>query len=471
MVPAFSVSASAINIDGYDVFTIVYDQDYGGPKEFESTVSLGYRVNPLRITFDIHFPEVIKKNTVFDLQVGLNIGEFLTISELNGGGRMYDSNWKQLDGSLPGIVQNGILKESQIIAPGDVKYIRYEFEIYSPTWHIVNTPVSDNITDLSGTTWQLNNTVNKVSSSKHFNLQATISSDGYSITMPYNVSGYDYYNLSLPSTNKAFQFATYGGSSTNGYFIGYLLPSNAFNATEGWHYWTYKYTPSVPLDSSNPIISAPQLTITGGVDATNSDLISWLQSNAELLSGGNTQAVQYTFDFSVTSVTVSQDEEETGIFAGIFGWVKKIFNAVIDLPNAIGKKLTEFGKWLIDQIKGLFIPSEESIVQLKDKFQSLLSDRFGASYQAVEIVENFADRMSISTFDESVNTITFPSVDVGIGKDASGNKILYTFGGWEVDVIPKGFETLVDPLKIIIDIVCTLAFVMALKKRLEGVLR
>lgn len=441
MVPAFSVSASAINIDGYDVFTIVYDQDFGGPKEFEGTVSLGYRVNPLRITFDIHFPEVIKKNTVFDLEVGFNIGEFLSISELNGGGRMYDSNWKQLDGSLPGIVQNGILKESQIIAPGDIKYIRYEFELYSPTWHIINTPSWDG-SDLTGTTWEFNSpSTFSNSSNRLFSINGVISE--------YNIT-FSQMGISATTPSMSCYF------SNDGFSI-----CEANKSTNTW-----------AISNNNGVSYANSLTVTfsGGASVNNQDLINWLTTNATCKTS-QTQAVQYTFDFAVTSVTVTQDEEETGIFAGIFGWVKKIFNAIIDLPNAIGKKLTEFGKWLVDQIKGLFIPSEESIVQLKDKFQSLLADRFGAAYQAVEIVENFADRMSISTFDESVNTITFPSVDVGIGKDANGNKILYTFGGWEVDVIPNGFEKLVDPLKVIIDIVCTLAFVMALKKRLEGVLR
>ena len=154
MVPAFSVSASAINIDGYDVFTNVYDSQLGDYKEFENTLSLDVSTNQLRIIFDIHLPEVIKKNTVFDLEVNFNIGEFLSISEFNGGGTMYDSNWNQLEGSLPGIVRNGKVNDTQILAQGNVKYIRYVYEIYNPTWHIVNSSSSDNLTNLTNTTWR-----------------------------------------------------------------------------------------------------------------------------------------------------------------------------------------------------------------------------------------------------------------------------------------------------------------------------
>lgn len=432
MVPAFSVSASAINIDGYDVFTNVYDPQYGDYKEFENTLSLNVSEKSVRIIFDIHLPEVIKKNTIFDLAVDFTIGQYLTISEWNGGGTMYDSNWNQLDGTLPGIVQNGKLRESQIIAKGNVKYIRYVFDIYNPTWHIVNTP-SNGDTSIVGT-WVFNDELTVLpnpSNTKQYSLEFTYSKDGTTF-IECNSIRYNLYSSS--GTQETINYSDSGTSvySWQGRYFG----------------WRADYYKTINVTSNN----------------ADRDVIEWLKANATFQSS-NTQAVQYTFDFAVTLVTLTQDEEDTGIFAGIFGWVKKIFNAILDIPNAIGKKLTEFGNWLIDKIKGLFIPSEESIIQLKDKFQSLLADRFGAAYQAVEIVDQFGQAMGVQNYSDSIETITFPEVTVPLaGTD-------FTFGGWEVDVVPDGFKTLVDPLKVIIDIVCTLAFVMALKKRLEGVLR
>ena len=420
MVPAFSVSASAINIDGYDVFTNVYDSQLGDYKEFENTLSLDVSTNQLRIIFDIHLPEVIKKNTLFDLEVDFNIGEFLSISEFNGGGTMYDKNWNQLDGSLPGIVQNGKLKDTQILAQGNVKYIRYVFEIYNPTWHIVNTPIVSPITDLTGTTWVFKDSweIYGLQPNTLYYLNCVISTPVHSEDITYIVRG--------------------SGNS--------LYTSKS----------TYSQGSSFTLQ------------IIDGKHVKDSTVINWIAGNAYPqggnTQGGNTQAVQYTFDFAVTSVTVTQDEEETGIFAGIFGWVKKIFNAIIDLPNAIGKKLTEVGKWLVDQIKGLFIPSEESVIDLKNKFEALFADRFGAAYQSVEIVDQFGQAMGISTYADADPTITFPEVTVNLAGTP------FTFGGWEVDLIPKGFEALLTPLRLIVDLVCTIALVNTFRRRMEGIL-
>lgn len=435
MVPAFSVSASAINIDGYDVFTNVYDPQLGDYKEFENTLSLSVSEKSVRIIFDIHLPEVIEKNTVFDLAVDFNIGQYLSISEWNGGGTMYDSNWNQLDGTLPGIVQNGKLIESQIIASGNVKFIRYVFDIYNPTWHIINSSGFDGV-NLSGTTWLFNSTISKPT-------------EGVYLSSPYSQ------NLHCIIMNREC-YPTYKFVSRDLYYSFYVYADNERFRMHDLEGHVIEYSLST--------LENKTITFYSGFDPSPL-FIPWLQSNATLQSSSNTQAVLYTFDFAVTSVTLTQEKEDTGIFAGIFGWVKKIFNAILDIPNLIGNKLTEFGNWLINQIEGLFIPSEESIIQIKDKFESLLADRFGAAYQAVEIVDQFGQAMGVSNYSDSAETITFPEVTVPL----AGSE--FTFGGWEVDVVPDGFKNLVDPLKVIIDIVCTLAFVMALKKRLEGVLR
>lgn len=145
---------------------------------------------------------------------------------------------------------------------------------------------------------------------------------------------------------------------------------------------------------------------------------------------------------------------------------KKAANGIKELPQKIGEtvgaKLMELGEWIIEKIKGLFIPSEESIVELKDKFEQLLNNRFGAVYDAADIIDDFANSFSYTNTD---NSITIPDVKLNL----AGTE--FTFGGWEVDVIPDGFEGLVEVLKTVVSMVCTILFINSMRKRLEEILK
>jgi hypothetical protein len=163
------------------------------------------------------------------------------------------------------------------------------------------------IRDLTGTKWQLNKIIAPNDKDITFKIVAEIVSDGYSITLPYSVGEYTYEELFLgdgtsPNT-PYFKIGSYsGGGSANGYFIEYWQAGGWFGDIKdaGWRYSTYNYSPSVPLDSNTPIISAPLLTITGGVDVTNPSLISWLEANGELQAEPTpTNAVTIEYNGSV----------------------------------------------------------------------------------------------------------------------------------------------------------------------------
>lgn len=188
--------------------------------------------------------------------------------------------------------------------------------------------------------------------------------------------------------------------------------------------------------------------------------------------------VTYQWNFSIKSINIStMDEEE--IQGGILGWIKNIFNSISNLPKNIassisgffdelGNKVTALGTAILDGIKGLFIPSEESLIAIKDDFEQLLADRFGAVYESTAVIDNFANaffnQAQVSAMSEGGGTISFPLVSVPL----AGTQ--FTFGGWDVDIVPDGFSGLVDACKIIIDIICTFVFVNALRKRLEEIL-
>lgn len=136
------------------------------------------------------------------------------------------------------------------------------------------------------------------------------------------------------------------------------------------------------------------------------------------------------------------------------GFLERIWNGITELPGKIVTGIKE-------AIQDLFVPDAEAIASQKDKWEGLLADRFGAVYEAGTIAEDFAAAFVPG---ETQDMITFPATTFDLGEAD------FTFGGWEVDVIPDGFEGIIDTLKLIINIVCTLAFVNGLKNRFENVL-
>lgn len=162
---------------------------------------------------------------------------------------------------------------------------------------------------------------------------------------------------------------------------------------------------------------------------------------------------------------ITTPDESTGLLKGIIEWLKSIrdgivnvgngvtnvFNSILELPAKLWN-LIETG------LKNLFVPSETAIAEMKDKWDTLLADRFGVVYESGALVIDIANSVSEASTSE---TITFPSVSYNF----SGTD--FTFGGYEVDVIPNGFEFLADILKGVLDIVCTLAFINAMRRKYD----
>lgn len=142
-----------------------------------------------------------------------------------------------------------------------------------------------------------------------------------------------------------------------------------------------------------------------------------------------------------------EEEKQTGLLQNLVTEVK-------ELPGAIGNKIKE-------AVTDLFIPDAEAIVEQKDQWDELLADRFGAVYEAGSIASDIAEAFVPG---ETQQIISFPATTF----DLAGAE--FVFGGWEIDVVPDGFEFAIDTLKMIINIACTLLFVNALKNRFENTL-
>lgn len=130
--------------------------------------------------------------------------------------------------------------------------------------------------------------------------------------------------------------------------------------------------------------------------------------------------------------------------------LENIVNGILNLPQLI-----------LDGIKGLFVPDAEAMAAYKEQWEALLSQRFGAIYESVQLIDDFVSSIELKS---TQGYISFPEVSV----DLVGTT--FTFGGWNVQVVPSGFEAVVEILKKIISIVATLAFLNSMRNKFENIL-
>lgn len=185
--------------------------------------------------------------------------------------------------------------------------------------------------------------------------------------------------------------------------------------------------------------------------------------------------------FPTLNVDVASDEEN--LLGGILGKitqlfskteentenVKKGFKDVVDnvkngFANVV-KGITELPQklWnlIAEGLKNLFVPDEDYMTTYSDEWDELLSSRFGAIYQSGQIIQEFGDALDYA---DQTDTIHMPEVslhDVGVP---------FTFGGYDVQIVPSGFRKYTGGLKGIISIVCTFMFVNGLRKRYDEVM-
>lgn len=165
-------------------------------------------------------------------------------------------------------------------------------------------------------------------------------------------------------------------------------------------------------------------------------------------------------------IQVKIESEEVSVSKGILGKLGDLFNSITDGFKNIGNWFAELpGKlWAVisEGLKNLFVPDSAYLATYKDKWDELLSSRFGAVYQVCDIITNSFTDIELS--DES-NTIQFPLVSLPVGSGET-----FSFGGYQIQIVPSGFEFLASSLKMIVAIVCTFAFINGLMKRYEEIM-
>lgn len=177
-------------------------------------------------------------------------------------------------------------------------------------------------------------------------------------------------------------------------------------------------------------------------------------------------SIQTTIGGSLFNSVIKIDkvDKSEGLLGGILGKITELWQTAESGFANMVKGITELPQKLWDLIsdglKNLFVPDEEYMAEYKDKWDTLLSERLGAVYQVCDIVVNSWD--NIMAADET-NTIEIPEVTINVGTP-------FTFGGYTVQIVPDGFNLLVNALKLIISIVCTYTFVNGLLKRYDEVM-
>lgn len=183
------------------------------------------------------------------------------------------------------------------------------------------------------------------------------------------------------------------------------------------------------------------------------------------------------------NLTIQQPSEEAGLLSGIWGAITDGFSALGDKITSLwtaitdgfanmGNKLTDVWNslqelpsklWgLIENgLKGLFVPDEEYIVEVKARIEEWAERTWGGMYQAVAILYDVWDSINDSQFQ---NTIEIPETTINL---TDGNS--FTFGGWVVPIVPEGFEFLANIVRWVVAVFATLFFINGLRKRYDRI--
>lgn len=155
-------------------------------------------------------------------------------------------------------------------------------------------------------------------------------------------------------------------------------------------------------------------------------------------------------------------DPNTGLLEGVLQWIKGMFEKLGNILTAITELPGKIWEFIENGLKSLFVPSEEDMVAYKDKWEQLLSDRLGVVWQVIEVTFGAWDSINAS---DTQNSITFPSTSIPLAND-----IQFSFGGYEVQVVPSGFESIAEICKMVCGALGTLLFINGMRKRYDEVM-
>lgn len=98
-----------------------------------------------------------------------------------------------------------------------------------------------------------------------------------------------------------------------------------------------------------------------------------------------------------------EEPEYNGLLGTIIGWLQNLYNGIIAIPKSIIDGL-------LDGLSGLFVPSEEDVTVMKDKYDTLLQDRLGFIYEGFSLTASSYETIKTGMENVESYSFTFPGI-------------------------------------------------------------
>lgn len=243
--------------------------------------------------------------------------------------------------------------------------------------------------------------------------------------------------IAIANDGTQYTVVNYNTSQSNN---DYINNTNSFDLS-------FDFEPQKPIKSFLVIVN----TMPYSVKNTGSNYVVPIRSYLGEWNEDN----KFSFSLEVES-------QEAGLLKGVIQWLQNIKNGITDLFDSITELPSKIWSFIENGLKSLFVPSEEFIVDFKDRMSDMLAEKLGAVYQVLDITLGSWDRI---TANDNTNTIQFPKATINLP-----NNETFSFGGYTVQIVPIGFEFIATALKTIVGIVCTILFVNGLRKRYDEIM-
>lgn len=133
-------------------------------------------------------------------------------------------------------------------------------------------------------------------------------------------------------------------------------------------------------------------------------------------------------------------QSRQGFFHSLFSWLGNIRDGISSGFSNLVSAVTALPSKIADAIKGLFVPTDAQMEELKESFNGLLSEKLGFVYQSVSLADGVFDAVFDAVdnpnSDVSFTVPAFPAFDVGgvnvslweqpIDVDISENEVVQT---------------------------------------------
>lgn len=206
------------------------------------------------------------------------------------------------------------------------------------------------------------------------------------------------------------------------------------------------------------------LEITPKADILTVQFVAYASYDVPSTLNTDQEVTVYAGEFNTDdmSLAISIQSEEAGLLTGIIEWLKGIKEGITNVFESIAELPAKIWSFIQNGLQSLFVPNEDFIVSFKNDMDSMLASKLGAVYEVLDITFDSWDR--ISEFD-SIDTIEIPLTTINLPSNTE-----FSFGGYDVEIVPNGFEFLATISKTIIGIVCTTAFINGLRKRYDEIM-